>query len=139
MGLAAILGIFSLELRPTVMIFCCCLLPEMVYKTYFNFVKVSKCIYFTCGRDRKPMEVVLNHQKLPWVTQVDHLGHIIHESGSIDIDYRNAKGAYNGSSFELLKIFHFCFTAKVLCCANLLSLIWQIRSILELNLLVHNV
>jgi len=47
----------------------------------------SKCIYFTCGRDRKPVEVVLNHQKLPWVSQVDHLGHIIHESGSQDIDY----------------------------------------------------
>ena len=32
-------GISSLVLWPTVMIFCCCLLPEMVYKTYYNFVK----------------------------------------------------------------------------------------------------
>ena len=39
MGLAAILGISSLVLWPTVMIFCSCLLPEMVYKTYYNFVK----------------------------------------------------------------------------------------------------
>ena len=29
-----------------------------------------KCIYFTCGDYRKPVEVVLNHQKLPWVSQV---------------------------------------------------------------------
>ena len=29
----------SLVLWPTVMTFCCCLLPEMVYKTYCNFVK----------------------------------------------------------------------------------------------------
>ena len=36
--LVAILGISSLVLWPTV-IFCCCLLPEMVYKTYYNFVK----------------------------------------------------------------------------------------------------
>ena len=32
-------GISSLVLKPTVMIFCCCLLPVMVYKTYYNFVK----------------------------------------------------------------------------------------------------
>ena len=42
----------------------------------------SNCIYFTCGRDRKPVEVVLIYQKLPWVSLVDHLGHIIYESGS---------------------------------------------------------
>ena len=31
---------------------------------------------------------------LPWVRQVDHLGHIIHESGSQDVDCRKAKGSY---------------------------------------------
>ena len=66
----------------------------------------SKCIYFTWWRDRKPGEVVLNHQKLPWVSQVDHLGHIIHESGSQDIDCKKARGAYIGSSTELLRNFH---------------------------------
>ena len=66
----------------------------------------SKCIYFTWWRDRKPGEVVLNHQKLPWVSQVDHLGHIIHESGSQDIDCKKARGAYIGSSSELLRNFH---------------------------------
>ena len=34
---------------------------------------------------------------LPWVSQVDHLGHIIHESGSQDVDCRKAKGSYIGS------------------------------------------
>ena len=67
----------------------------------------SKCIYFTCGHYRKPVKVVFNHQKLPWVSQVDYLGHIIHESGSQDVDCRKARGSYIGSSTELLGIFRF--------------------------------
>ena len=83
----------------------------------------SKCIYFICGRDWNPVEVVLNDQKLPWVSQVDHLGHIIHKSGSQDIDCRKARGAYNGSSTELLGIFHFCsplqkLSAVQTCCCS---------------------
>jgi len=84
------------------------LLIEMVYKTNCNFVKSmprsifpfqqiqihpnpSQNKFFTCGRATESRP---NHQKLPWVSQVDHLGHIIHESGSQDIDCREARGAY---------------------------------------------
>ena len=94
----------------------------------------SKCIYFACGRDRKPVEVVLNHQKLPWVSQVDHLGHIIHESGSQDVDCRKARGSYIGSSTELLGIFHFCSPLQKLsavqtyCCSFYGSNIWNLFS-----------
>ena len=56
---------------------------------------------------QKPVEVVLNHQKLPWIGQIDHLGHIIHEPGSQDIDCRKARGFYIRTSTELLGIFHF--------------------------------
>ena len=79
----------------------------MVYKTYCNFVfpfqqvqinpNPSPNVFFTCGR---PTESRPNHQKLPWVSQVDHLGHIFHESGSQDVDCREARGAYIGSSLE---------------------------------------
>ena len=80
------------------------------------------------------MEVVLNHQKLPWVSQVDHLGHIIHESGSQDVDCRKARGSYIGSSTELLGIFHFCSPLQKLsavqtyCCSFYGSNIWNLFS-----------
>ena len=58
----------------------------------------SKCIYFICWRAKKPVEVVLNHQKLPGVSQVDHFGHIIHESGSQEVGCRRASGWFGLSS-----------------------------------------
>ena len=90
------------------------------------------CYLWTCKR--KPVEVVLNHQKLPWVSQVDHLGHIIYEPGSHDIDCRKARGAYIGSSTELSGIFHFCsplqklYGVQTYCCYFYGSNIWNLFS-----------
>ena len=55
------------------------------------------------------MEVVLNHQKLPWISQVDHLGHIIHESGSQEVPTLD----------DLLKYWEFSISAHH-CKSNLL-------------------
>ena len=105
----------------------------------------SKCIYFTCGHYRKPVKVVFNHQKLPWVSQVDYLGHIIHESGSQDVDCRKARGSYIGSSTELLGIFHFCSPLQKLSavqtyfCSFCGSNIWNLFSkcLSNLSILEH--
>ena len=77
----------------------------------------SKCIYFTRGRDRQPVEVVLNHQKLPWDGQVDHLGHIIHESGSQDIHCRKAREV---PTLDHLLIYWEFFISAHHCKSNLL-------------------
>ena len=48
----------------------------------------SKCI-FVCGkrfRLRKPVPLVLCGNELPWVESATHLGHELHESGSMDSD-----------------------------------------------------
>ena len=37
------------------------------------FKSKSKCIFFSCGRNRTSSEVVLNYEKLPWVSQVDQI------------------------------------------------------------------
>ena len=114
--------------------------PEMVLKAYDNFVKsmlrsiifpfqqiqvqIYLCYLWTCKKN--PVELVLNHQKLPCISQVDHLGHIIYEPGSHDIDCRKARGAYIGSSTELLGIFHFCSPLQKLSTVQtLLFLLWK--------------
>ena len=48
----------------------------------------SKCIYFT-GKMRKqvlPDNLKLFGKLLPWVEQADHLGHVLHQSGTMDHD-----------------------------------------------------
>ena len=62
------------------------------------------------------MEVVLNHQKLPWISQVDHLGHIIHESGSQEVPTLD----------HLLKYWEFSISAHH-CKSNLLCKLILLR------------
>ena len=48
----------------------------------------SKCI-FVCGsskKKQKPVPLMLNGKELPWVESALHLGHVLHESGSMDQD-----------------------------------------------------
>ena len=48
----------------------------------------SKCIFFCCKqiRMRKPDNLVLLGEQLPWVASADHLGHVLHQSGTMDQD-----------------------------------------------------
>ena len=46
----------------------------------------SKCI-FVCGiskRRQKPAPLTMNGKQLPWVESALHLGHVLHESGTME-------------------------------------------------------
>ena len=91
----------------------------------------SKSIYLCTW----PEEVVLNHQKLPWVRQVDPL--IIHDSGSQDV--RKARGSYIGSSAKLLEIFYFCksyLLCKLVVLCFLESIFGTVLASMPANLLI---
>ena len=61
----------------------------------------TKCI-FVCGKAKraiKPAPLVLDGKCLPWVVSAPHLGHILHESGSMDQDLKVKKAAFIDESF----------------------------------------
>ena len=76
----------------------------------------SKCI-FVCGsskRKLKPVPLVLNGKELPWVDSALHLGHFLHESGSMDKDIKAKRASFIGDSTECRESFGFASPCEVL-------------------------
>ena len=76
----------------------------------------SKCI-FVCGLNRKkekPVPLVLNGKELPWVESALHLGHVFHESGSMEHDTKAKRAAFIGESTECRESFGFASPCDVL-------------------------
>ena len=64
----------------------------------------TKGIYF-CGvkngaKVNYPDEVSLNGEKLPWVVTGDHLGHVLHQDGTMDQDARVRRARYIDRSVQ---------------------------------------
>ena len=60
----------------------------------------TKCI-FVCGRHvglAKPAPLYLNGKILPWVSSATHLGHEIHESGSMEYDSKVKRAKFISDS-----------------------------------------
>ena len=60
----------------------------------------TKCI-FVCGQNKKkvkPAPLVLDGKELPWVQSDIHLGHVLHESGSMDQDIKVKRATFIGES-----------------------------------------
>ena len=94
----------------------------------------SKAMFFHLGREANPAPVKLNDRVLPWVERADHLGHILHCSASQDLDSNTARGAYIGTSNEILNMFSFATPAQKLiavqtyACAWYGAMLWDIYS-----------
>ena len=69
----------------------------------------TKCIIFS--RNKKHLdgikEVTLDGHKLPWVTQVNHLGHVLQQDNSMSIDINAKRGLFIGRINFLLQEFHY--------------------------------
>ena len=70
----------------------------------------TKCIYF-CGRNgnvKYPAPVILDGKPLPWVDHAVHLGHVLHQSVSMERDCHRARAGFidrmwiSGSNSPLL-------------------------------------
>ena len=76
----------------------------------------SKCI-FVCGLNRKkekPVPLVLNGKDLPWVESALHLGHVLHESGTMNQDIKAKRAGFIGESTECRESFGFASPCDVL-------------------------
>ena len=80
------------------------------------YLKESICI-FVSGRDKarqKPVNLVLDGKQLPWVESAIHLGHIFHESGSMEKDIRAKRASFIDNSVEIRETFEFASPSEVL-------------------------
>ena len=76
----------------------------------------TKCI-FVCGQARKtpkPVPLVLDGKDLPWVESALHLGHVLHESGSMDQDVKVKRATFIEESNKVRETFEFASPTEVL-------------------------
>ena len=76
----------------------------------------SKCI-FVVGKRRglnKPAPLTLCGDQLPWVQSAVHLGHELHESGTMDHDATIKRAQFIDKSVEVRTMFDFAAPAEVL-------------------------
>ena len=76
----------------------------------------SKCI-FMVGRRRglsKPVPLMLGEHQLPWVDSAIHLGHTLHESGTMDQDAVVKRAEFIDKSVEVRTMFRWAAPIEVL-------------------------
>ena len=76
----------------------------------------SKCI-FMIGKKKhllKPAPLILAGKELPWVSTATHLGHAMHESGTMDHDTCVKKADFIRKSSEIRETFGFASPVEVL-------------------------
>ena len=76
----------------------------------------SKCIYICGGKKNlpKPVPLTLCGQELPWVSSATHLGHELHESGSMEYDAEIKKSIFINQSVEIRETFYFASPNEVI-------------------------
>ena len=73
----------------------------------------SKAIYVV-GRQAqgvRPTPLLLCGKKLPWVARADHLGHALHEDGTMSQDSREKRASFIDSSVKIRESFSFAHPA----------------------------
>ena len=76
----------------------------------------SKCI-FVRGKDKravKPKPLKLDDKDLPWVESANHLGHILHESGSMEQDIKEKRAKFIDESTRIRESFAFASPNEIL-------------------------
>ena len=75
----------------------------------------TKCIY-VCGAKKnlsRPAPLTLLGRELPWVASATHLGHELHESGSMDYDTVVKRATFINQSVEIRETFHFASPIEI--------------------------
>ena len=76
----------------------------------------TKCIFVTGSKKKltRPDSLILNGRELPWVTTATHLGHELHESGTMEYDAMVKRASFISSSVEVRNTFKFASPVEVL-------------------------
>lgn len=76
----------------------------------------SKSI-FICGKQtrlRKPDKLTLFGAELPWVASADHLGHVLHQSGTMDQDALVKRDRFIDKTVGIRESFSFAYPAHIM-------------------------
>lgn len=96
----------------------------------------TKCMYF-CGRNgnvKYPAPVILDGKPLPWVDHAVHLGHVLHQSVSMEQDCHRARARFIDKSVDVRQQFYFAQPSQVLDMVQILctdaygSMLWDLQS-----------
>ena len=97
----------------------------------------TKCI-FVCGQARKalkPVPLVLDGKDLPWVESALHLGHVLHETGSMEQDVKVKRATFIDESTKVREEFGFASPTEILKAVKVYvgshygSNLWQLDSV----------
>ena len=76
----------------------------------------TKCIH-VCGSKKnlaKPAHLTLCGRELPWVATATHLGHELHETGTMEYDAAMKRAIFINQSVEIRETFHFASPNEIL-------------------------
>ena len=94
----------------------------------------TKCI-FVCGSRKgltKPAPLSLCGRELPWVTTATHLGHELHETGTMEHDALVKRALFIANTVEIRESFSFASPVEILsaiktyCCSFYGSMLWDL-------------
>ena len=93
----------------------------------------TKCIFVVgnARNMRKPVPLRLCGQDLPWVESATHLGHELHQSGTMEHDAKVARARYIDQTVEVRQAFSFASPVEVLralqvyCTSYYGSMLWD--------------
>ena len=77
----------------------------------------TKCLYMCGPRMRDPVypfPLQLYGQNLPWVTHATHLGHELHQDGSMDMDIKMKRANFIRNSMDIRNMFNFALPEQIL-------------------------
>jgi hypothetical protein len=110
---------------------------NMVFSTHpIPSKSKTKCMFF-CGHltgVKYPDPIQLDGKTLPWVVTAEHLGHTLHQSGSMDQDCKVHRAQFIQKSIEVREQLHFARpddvlkSVKVYCSDSYGSMLWTLRS-----------
>ena len=76
----------------------------------------TKCMYI-CGKQKQPVypaPLQLYGVDLPWVQHATHLGHELHQDGTMELDTKMKRAGFIESSTEIREMFGFAHPSQVL-------------------------
>ena len=81
-----------------------------------------------------PPSILLDGEELPWVSQADHLGHILQENLSMEADANRAKASFMLRASEMRDNLYFSLpeqriqAIQLYCCDAYGSMLWPLSS-----------
>ena len=80
----------------------------------------SKCIIFSGNKrlQEMPPPIMLDGKALPYVDHLDHLGHVLHKSMSMEMDCTRATNSFKRRAHDIRDQLHFCQPRQVMKLVN---------------------